>query len=426
MVKLDRVDNEKEIYYVIHRNGKRCELHTTKNIKILLDACHKNNEYFGEKPTKITKIGKVNTIENADKIMREFDSHFKKKKQNKLVVIKENINKTLKDKTKLIRRMPTRGKVYISASLAATLGISGMAISGAIKSSEKTPVYTPLATIEEMPEYIDDFEDVEMSSPDENIYDNLNDIIVNYDSDFNIDDEKVTIDEPIEIENNELEQMMQPDEFHFSYKDRTDSESLSNAKRYEDLFTKYGNMYGVDPRLLMAIATQESSGDHYSHLSGGAAMGIMQIEKSVWIGHSVSAYNFETGEKDKINITHEALEDLETNIQIGTMIWRNRIEANNYNIALGTQEYNFGPGNMDKVFASFNYDTGITKSDLKEDYSNTKWMEYRNVVHVGDPLYVEHVFSYLEDGTVLKTRTLDDGVIEIKIVNDQVNEKQMA
>lgn len=426
MVTVDRVDNEKEIYYIIHKNGKKCELRSTKNIKILLDICHKNNEYFGEKPTKITKIGKINTIKNADEIVKEFDSRFKKKEKKKIVVIKENINKTLQDKIKFVRRMPTKGKVFISASLAATLGVSGIAINGAMKSTEKTPIHTPIATIEEMPEYIDDFEDVEMSAKDENIYDNLNDIIINYDDDFVIDDNEVIIDEPIKTENTELEQMMQPDEFHFSYKDRTSEKNLDNAKRYEDLFVKYGERYGVDPNLLMAIAAQESSGDHYSNLSGGCAMGIMQIEKSVWLGHSVSAYNFETGEKDKVNITQEALEDLETNIQIGTMIWRNRIEENNYNIAIGTQGYNYGPGNMNTVFESFSYDTGITKNDLRNDYSNADWLEYRDSVHVGDPLYVEHVFSYIENGTVLKTRTLDDGVIEIKIVNDQVNEKQMA
>lgn len=427
MVTVDRVDNEKEIYYIIHKNGKKCELRSTKNIKILLDICHKKNEYFGKKPTKITKIGKINTIKNADEIVKEFDSRFKKKEKKKLVVIKENINKVLKDKINFIKKMPIRGKIVISASLATTLGISGIAINGAMKNTEKAPNYNTIATIEESPEYIDDFEDVEMSSPDNNIYDNINDVIINYDPDFIIEEAKEDyLEEPIEIENIELSQMLQIDEFHFSYKDRTDSENLSNAKRYEDLFIKYGNMYGVDPNLLIAIAAQESSGDHYSHLSGGCAMGIMQIEKSVWIGHSVSAYNFETDETDKINITQKSLEDLETNIQIGAMIWRNRIEENNYNIAIGTQGYNYGPGNMDKVFSSFSYDTGITKNDLRDDYSNIDWLKYRDAVSVGDPLYVEHVFSYIENGTVLTTKTRDGNTIELKIVNDQVNEKQMA
>ena len=397
----------------IHKDGKVCTLTNPNSIKVLLNICHKNNRYFKNR----------NIIDNADNIIKEFDT-YRLNKNKKIIVMPDNINK-LVDKIKLVKRMPTRGKIVITVGLATTLGISGINISSIIKNSKEAHIHTPIATIEEVPEYIDDFEDVEMSAPNSYLGNMSDNLVINYDPE---DIEEIIVDDngAIEIDNKELNQMLQPDEFHFSYKDRTNEGSLDNAKRYEDLFIKYGDMYGVDPNLLMAIAAQESSGDHYNHLSGGAAMGIMQIEKSVWIGHSVSAYNFETDEIDKVKITQDGLEDLETNIKVGTMIWRNRIEENNYNIPIGTQGYNYGPGNMDKVFNSFSYDTGITKGELKDDYSNADWLKYRDAVSVGDPLYVEHVFSYIENGTTLTIKKRDGDIVKLKIVNDEVSEKQMA
>ena len=208
------------------------------------------------------------------------------------------------------------------------------------------------------------------------------------------------------------------DAYHFSYSDRTNEDSYSNAKRYEDLFVKYGNMYGVDPTLLIAMAAQESSGDHYGHLSGGAAMGIMQIEKSVWLGHSVSTYNFETGETDKISITQDKLEDLETNIKIGTIILRNNLEQNNYNIPLSLQSYNFGPGNMSKVISNCSESTGITRSDLRSNTTNPAWLNYRTTISAGDSQYIEHVFSYVPSGSVLTMKDRDGNSIQTQVIND--------
>ncbi len=394
----------------IHKDGKLCTLTNPNSIKILLDICHKNNFYFKSKKA---------TLRNADKVIREFDSYRanKTEKKKKLNIAYNNIKKLINN-SKLVRMNPIEKTVLVTG-LATTIAFTAMAFNNNSnnKSDKNYIAVESQSIIEELPEYVD--EEVVTETPIINIQDES----FNYNTE---NEDGIIIHETETNDTYEINQMLEEDEFHFSYKDRTDSENLSNAKRYEDLFIKYGNMYGVDPNLLMAIAAQESSGDHYSHLSGGCAMGIMQIEKSVWIGHSVSAYNFETGEIDKIKVTEEAIEDLETNIQIGAMICINRIGENNYNIAIGTQGYNYGPGNMDKVFSSFSYDTGITKNDLRDDYSNIDWLKYRDAVSVGDQLYVEHVFSYIENGTVLTTKTRDGNTIELKIVNDQVNEKQMA
>ena len=90
--------------------------------------------------------------------------------------------------------------------------------------------------------------------------------------------------------NDNMIEMFQTEEFHFSYENRTEEENIRNAKRYEDLFEKYANQYGMDKNLLMAMAAQESNGDHNSHINNGPAEGLMQIEKSAHLGTVVSAY----------------------------------------------------------------------------------------------------------------------------------------
>ena len=56
------------------------------------------------------------------------------------------------------------------------------------------------------------------------------------------------------------------------------------------------------------------------------------MEYIVNIMLNISKLLYEKGEIDKIKVTEEAIKDLETNIQIGTIIIRNRLEENNYNI----------------------------------------------------------------------------------------------
>src|SRR5690625_134206 len=73
-----------------------------------------------------------------------------------------------------------------------------------------------------------------------------------------------------------------------------------NATRYLDLFEIYGNRYGVDPYLLLAISAQESAGkddiDHSRY--GRAGVGLMQVIASTGQG-GINATNLETGERDR-------------------------------------------------------------------------------------------------------------------------------
>lgn len=234
----------------------------------------------------------------------------------------------------------------------------------------------------------------------------------------NLDDETLEdyeIDEEtFETEKNlvEMENMLidTAPTFTYEYDNSQNIENFNRAKENEDLFQKYGKMYGIDSNLLMAIAAQESGGNHYSNLNNGPAIGIMQIEKSANLNSQITAYNHLTGEEETLTITEEALQNLETNIQIGAMILQNTLELENYNILLALQTYNFGPGNMEKSLTMCQDLSNVSVSTMKNDMEENEWRYYREFLNVGDPYYVEHVLSYLNC-------TSDSNISEITVLN---------
>lgn len=418
---------------IIDKNGNKkmgvCTLNNPNNIKKLLDICHKHNMSFK---------GKRVLEGNVGPIIKEFDSYYRsaKKRNERLKVIIENIDK-LEDKISLVKKEHL-GKIVISTALAATLGITAIALANNNKRSEVVPVnYQVQSVVEEVPEYVIDDTVVEnidtnIEEPtldnvsNDNIVETNNIVatnnIINAEKDY---EDGVIIPEEEVIENTELNQMLQTDEFHFSYTDRTDYENITNARRYEDIFITYGNMYGVDPNILMAIAAQENCGKHYEALNNAYATGIMQIERSANLNSTVSAYNVQTGQMDSIYVTQEAIEDLETNIKIGAMIFRNKLEEYNYNIPLALQSYNFGSGNMANSLAMCSDIENIPMDELKSDITNPAWLNYRAYLGVGDSQYIEHIFSFIESDTTITVVDRDGNNISLKLVNDNVNNMQL-
>lgn len=426
-----------ELNAKIHKNGKVCTISNQNSIKRLLNICHKHKIYFN---------GQRELKGNVDPIIKEFDSYYiKAKRRKKLMVIAENLDK-ISDNITLVRKNPAFGKTVIAATLTATLGITSLVISNNLNESNlNTLPIEQQAVLEEIPEYVIDEE-------------NLSPIIANQDNDLEIEnivndnsieeieileetpietievnediEPQETLNEVIESETNETEdeinQMLQSDEFHFSYTDRSNSEEMNNARRYQDLFELYGNRYGVDPNLLMAMAAQENSGQHYEALNGSYATGIMQIERSANVGHTISAFNYETGEVDTVLMTQDAIEDLETNIQVGTMILRNRLEENNYNLIYSLQKYNMGDGNMYRSLSMCSAIENIPIEELVNNRTNPEWLNYREFLGVGDPLYVEHVLSYIPSNTIITMRDRNNNIISsLQIVNDNTNNLQL-
>ena len=180
-----------------------------------------------------------------------------------------------------------------------------------------------------------------------------------------------------------------------NYSDRSYSEKLETARAlYGDIINKYATTYGLDPELVLALATQER-GIHSNKKDPGGATGLMQIQNSVWVGHDLTAYNFNTESYETIKITKEKIEDCETNIKIGCMILQDMIRAKDYNIVAGLLSYNMGGYSVDKILARYQNVSGISRAQVLNNQNDCGWLEYRDIITIGDRDYVQHVLSYM-------------------------------
>ena len=75
---------------------------------------------------------------------------------------------------------------------------------------------------------------------------------------------------------------------------------------------------------------------------------------------------------------------------------------------------------MNTVINNCSDSTGLLKSDIRNNCTNPEWLNYRNTISVGDPQYIEHVFSYIPNDTVLTIKDRDDNDHSLKIVNDSI------
>lgn len=183
---------------------------------------------------------------------------------------------------------------------------------------------------------------------------------------------------------------------YIEYEDRSDCEKASKTKQsYGEMIEKYAEMYGLDSNLVMALATQER-GVHSSTMDRGGATGLMQIQNSVWVDNSITAYNFKTGKNETCKITKGSLGDCETNIKLGCMILQDCMKRNNYNILLGLQAYNMGTRGVGRAVLAYAADVGCSKEEIINNPNDCGWLNYREGI-AGDPMYVEHVLSYIGD-----------------------------
>ncbi len=172
------------------------------------------------------------------------------------------------------------------------------------------------------------------------------------------------------------------------YEDRSNSTTAAITKGlYADLITKYANMYGLPSDLMIALATQEGQ-VHQEEVSPGGAIGLMQLQVEGswnWTGKTISVFNYDTNQTETITIgmdengeiNQDLLKDLEKNIWYGCAIAAYDLAYCNGDLALALQTYNSGP----------------SAKNLKDTYGDD-WLNYRSSLP-GDPLYLEHVLSYV-------------------------------
>lgn len=198
-------------------------------------------------------------------------------------------------------------------------------------------------------------------------------------------------------ENTSLEEVVEPDYvFDFEFEDRSDTETANITRSlYTDVITKYSNMYGLPPSMMIAVATQERV-THSTEISPGGGFGLFQVQVEGgwnWLGKSLSAYNFETGEIETIvvcqredgTIDMNMLADLDYNVKVGCMIMAYDLNYCNYDLIAALQTYNSGAG----------------VSSLKKEYGED-WLNHRDGLPGGSQ-YVEYVLSYIkEEDSLLK------------------------
>ena len=200
--------------------------------------------------------------------------------------------------------------------------------------------------------------------------------------------------------------------YSFDYEDRSNSEKSNYAKEnYTDLVNKYATTYGLDSKLVMAILTQENAYNEINNSNIGAN-GVMQIE-SIWNGYDISAYNYETGNVDKERIDSSNLANPEYAIKIGCMI------LNNQYMTLYNKYYLNGTITKDEVIIAtvISYNKGIAAiCNLINNYGKD-FTSHISETLGGDNDYLKHVFSYLEDMSIIKIQNQNDTPSEVVIDN---------
>ncbi len=183
------------------------------------------------------------------------------------------------------------------------------------------------------------------------------------------------------------------EDVNLKYEDRSEEDKAIETKvKYGDLIEKYAKKCGIDPKIVLGIATQES-GNHELGLRSGSKGGLMQIEASYWQGKEVTYYDFDDKEYYVIKID-DNINNVENNILVGCALLQNELRIFNYNILLAIQSYNMGYSNMSKILDATSAQTGLTKTQIINDENCLDWLKYTNVVNQGDPNYVNNVLSW--------------------------------
>ena len=221
---------------------------------------------------------------------------------------------------------------------------------------------------------------------------------INMDLEYDSFQEKNNINEDSELLELDIEENTQNEKY------------LYCKNNYGDLITKYANMYGIDPKIAIAVFTHER-GYHSDVMDSGGAIGLCQVQLDVWDDKDVKAFNFETNSWETYHIKEENIKNLEQNIKAGVMILQEALRQVSYILLQGVQNYNYGLGNLNVAFRQ----SGLNADELNEQ-NNKEWMQYRDLIKGGDPLYIEHVFQYVPSDSDLHFKTPDGKDINLHYV----------
>lgn len=207
-----------------------------------------------------------------------------------------------------------------------------------------------------------------------------------------------------------------------------ESKAVLCKENYYNKIVEYATTYGIDPQIMLGIATQER-GTHSNVIDDSGAIGLMQLEVGVWGEYSdngcLSAYNYKEGRRETLSLPLQDMGDLDNNIKYACMIFQNCMSDMDDNVIAAIQEYNFGYGNMEKVFLNYQASTGISMNDALKDYKNLEWLKFRSYsTSEGDPNYVENVLGWLGNKISFKVAT-NDGLEKEIVVKAKASSKAL-
>jgi hypothetical protein len=196
----------------------------------------------------------------------------------------------------------------------------------------------------------------------------------------------------------------------FDYEDRSDNNRAQFVQEnYLNSIRKYANMYGLDANFMAAIAMQEGGDTMGNKPSKSGGYGLNQIQ-GLNLGSKITAYNFETQQNETVTIDKNSIFNIDYNNKIACMIMQSFMIQEKYDIQKGCQAYNFGVGGVN----------GVVKYCKQATGSEENWLQYRKINPYGDSQYLEHIMSYIPDGTQMNFQTPEGKTISIIIDNTNV------
>lgn len=350
----------------------------------------------------LTELGKMSR-EYKQKLERIRAKAHQEKREKESIIDYTCDREYLKGKNRTVTRKRSNKKTLVATISALTLS-TVMLLS--INSMAQTKAQTPL--------------DIDPSmgySQNVEINDDINkEFIVDLPPVVDIKEDAKEKEPPIEI----MEEKEKVNPFYIETEDLTSSEKYQNAKeKYYSLIEKYATEYGLDPMVMLALATQER-GVHSEIVDDGGGLGLFQVQIEGgwnWDNEQISAFNFQTNEEETVTITKDNARMLEYNIKYGCMLFQNALREQNYNIPRAIQCYNYGSAYMDQVISACCSDTGYSRSDIS-DPTNLIWTNYRNVIKNGDNRYLENVLRYLPNETQIQFKKPSGETINMTFENE--------
>ena len=170
-------------------------------------------------------------------------------------------------------------------------------------------------------------------------------------------------------------------------------------------FFRYGEMFGVDPYIIMAMAAQESSYSHSALIPGGSrykegnAIGICQI--TYFANNSVTAQNVLTGEYETLNLSLANLSNYELNIKASCMMFQNALNKFNGNLYLALQSHNYNSGTVAIAVSCYALEIGKTEEEVMANTHDCGWIKYIEDIHVNPQKYIDWEYRTYGDAAYL-------------------------